>query len=180
MSNPITPPAPTTPPAAQTSTVQIWLIVGILAAQLIAAFFYLGTLDLSGYLSATMDMASYSSDPESILALYGFIFTPGYAVVLVLGFLGYVGTVALAYFDSRTLEARGVVKPFHWALAFIPSYGSLVYVIGRSVVVRRRTGSGLAPLWAYIAVFVLGTIGSLVISFVIVADVMTDFSDYLG
>lgn len=43
-------------------------------------------------------------------------------------------------------------SPFPWAFSFI---SSIVYVIGRSVVVRRRTGKGISPLWVVIAVYLL-------------------------
>jgi hypothetical protein len=62
----------------------------------------------------------------------------------------YVFAVILGYLDSRELKRRGVPYPFAWGWAFF----DVVYVIGRAVVVRRRTGKGLAPLWVYIAVVV--------------------------
>ena len=55
----------------------------------------------------------------------------------------------------RELKKRGVQQPFHWAFAFLTS---IVYVIGRSVVVKRRTGGGLAPLWVYIVELILSFI----------------------
>jgi len=99
-------------------------------------------------------------------------------VLLALTFVAYAGTIVLAYFDYRTLLGRGIPSPFSWALAFIPSYGSLVYLIGRSVVVRRRTGSGLAPLWVYVGLFVFGLVGSLIWSFWLVADLISELSQF--
>jgi len=150
--------AMTAPPATATNTTQIWAIVGIFALQLVVTLAFLATFDWNGYISASVN-------PSSPLDVYGYLLTPGYLATQVLAFVVYGGTVALAYFDSKQLAARGVERPFQWALAFIPSYGSMVYIIGRSVVVRRRTGGGLGPLWAYIAVFVVGTIASLVVVF---------------
>ena len=77
-----------------------------------------------------------------------------------IGFVLFGILVLLAGLDFRALRAGGVVRPFHWAWAFL---GSIVYIIGRTVVVRRRTGSGVAPLWVYIGLIV----GYLVASFVI-------------
>ncbi len=68
--------------------------------------------------------------------------------------------IVLAALDFRALKARGVPAPFHWAWAFL---GSLVYVIGRAVVVRRRTGTGLVPLWVYLIVTVAYIITTLAI-----------------
>ena len=50
---------------------------------------------------------------------------------------------------SRELAARGFVRPFPWAWTFL---SSLVYVIGRHVVIRRRGGRILAPLVVTIAI----------------------------
>ncbi|WP_201423156.1 hypothetical protein, partial [Xanthomonas perforans] len=63
-------------------------------------------------------------------------------------------TVLFAFLDWRQLRARGVDRPFHWAFSFfVLVIGSgLVYIIGRGVILRRRTGSGLGPIWAAVAV----------------------------
>lgn len=69
--------------------------------------------------------------------------------------------IILSTADTRELKRRGVEKPFHWAftiLGIIP-LASLVYFIGRTVVVKRRTGRGLAPLFVWI--------GSLAVSFAV-------------
>jgi hypothetical protein len=75
-----------------------------------------------------------------------------------LGWLIYGVGVVLAYFDRKWLLARGFDRPFHWAFAFIPAP---VYPIGRSVVVKRRSGRGIAPMWATIGIFALGVIISI-------------------
>jgi len=69
--------------------------------------------------------------------------------------------IVLAIADTHELKRRGVEKPFHWAftiLGIIP-IASLVYFIGRTVVAKRRTGRGLAPLFVWI--------GCLVVSFAV-------------
>ena len=95
---------------------------------------------------------------------------------IALSFVVYAGTVVLALLDYRELTARGVPKPFHWALSFIPSYGYLVYLIGRTVVVKSRTDRGLGPIWLAIAVFVFGV----VLALVMFAQMMTAMTDVLG
>jgi hypothetical protein len=116
------------------------------------------------------------TNPSSIIdAQLAFFTSPAYLGTIALSLLIYAGTVVLALLDYRVLAARGLPKPFHWALAFIPSYGYLVYVIGRSVVVKSRTDRGLGPLWVTIAVFVL----SLVLSFVLVYQMMAAMSSLL-
>ena len=73
----------------------------------------------------------------------------------------------LGWLDWRQLRRQGVPKPFHWAWGFFTfaGGGTLVYLIGRSVVVRRRTDQGLAPLWAGIVVYVAIVVASIVWTF---------------
>ena len=47
------------------------------------------------------------------------------------------------------IERDGMERPFHWAWALL-SPG--IYVVGRSIVARRRTGSSLAPMWVWAAI----------------------------
>ena len=68
------------------------------------------------------------------------------------GLFLWLAGVGVAVLDWRALKARGIDRPFHWAWAIL---WSLVYVIGRSVVARRRTGTGFAPMWTTIALQVL-------------------------
>jgi hypothetical protein len=75
-------------------------------------------------------------------------------VVNLLSLLIYAAVVVLAYLDHRWLLRTGYTRPFHWAWAFL----STVYPIGRSVVVRRRSGRGIAPMWVAIAIAALGLI----------------------
>jgi len=67
--------------------------------------------------------------------------------------------VALAFHDRRALLTAGYVRPFHWAWAFLYSG---VYIVGRSVIVQRRIGRGLAPIWAWVGVTVLGSVVAVV------------------
>ncbi|WP_382309849.1 DUF2510 domain-containing protein [Herbiconiux sp. UC225_62] len=80
-------------------------------------------------------------------------------VVNLLSLLLYAATVVLAYFDHRWLLRAGYVRPFHWAWAFL----NPVYPIGRSVVVRRRSGRGIAPMWVSIAIAAIGLIIAIVL-----------------
>ncbi|MCU1551458.1 MAG: hypothetical protein JWR36_2018 [Glaciihabitans sp.] len=101
--------------------------------------------------------SSIATDPSvahSNLLMMQMIYSPAYFGLLGLGLLGYAASVVFGWLDWRTLKARGVPSPFHWAWSFLEA--PLVYIIGRSVVVRRRTGRGLGPLWLLIAVVVVG------------------------
>ena len=62
-----------------------------------------------------------------------------------------IGLAALAaYFDWRALRRHGIIRPFPWGWGFLAG----VYIVGRAVVVRRRVGRGLAPLWVAVVLFV--------------------------
>lgn len=143
----------------RTDTVWIWVLVLIPLLNLLATALF----DWRGYVQSSLD-SSLSQDPNASLTQFTY---PGYALVQLLNFLVYGATVVFAWLDWRALKQRGIVKPFHWAWAFL---SSIVYVIGRSVVVRRRARGGLAPLWVFIAVVVVG----FVISAVVVGSAFTD------
>lgn len=98
------------------------------------------------------------TDPTSaVAATFGIFLAPGYLIALFGGFIVYGLNAFFAYRDYTYLASVGVVRPFFWAWTFL---SSVVYVIGRSVVVGRRTGGrGKAPMWI--------AIGSVVFSFVI-------------
>jgi hypothetical protein len=83
------------------------------------------------------------SDPTgmSSFAIYA---NPAYWLAVLGGWVAYGVCAWFAYLDWRDLGRREVPKPFHFAWVFL---SSVVYVIGRSVIVRRRTGSGIAPMW---------------------------------
>ncbi|MET0956056.1 MAG: DUF2510 domain-containing protein [Cryobacterium sp.] len=86
-----------------------------------------------------------------------------------LSFLVWGTSVALAFHDRRTLLRAGYVRPFHWAWAFLYSG---VYIIGRSIIVQRRIGRGLAPIWAWVGTSVLGLIVSVGILVPMFADLL--------
>jgi len=115
-------------------------------------------------------------EPGSVMDAQFAIFTsPAYLAAVGSGLVIYGVSVLLAYLDHRALVAREVPKPFHWAWAFIPSYGTLVYPIGRTVVIKGRTGRGLGPIWVMIGVFLAG----LIVSLVMVAQMMSAMTGML-
>lgn len=136
----------------KTGTLWIWLIVLLP----IISFIPILTIDWRSYMQSMMLSSTYSS--MAALQLFS---SPGYVVALLLSFVLFAATIVFALLDTRELTRRGVVSPFHWAFAFI---GSTVYVIGRSVVVKRRTGGGLAPMWVLIGVVLLSFVVSILIT----------------
>ncbi|MCM0618606.1 DUF2510 domain-containing protein [Paenarthrobacter sp. MSM-2-10-13] len=102
------------------------------------------------------------------------MYTPGYFLLMGASFLSYGLSVFFAFLDRQRLLKSGVVRPFHWAWAFL---SALVYVIGRSVIVRKvAPNRGLWPVWATIAVFVI----SMVITGIWMSNFMQSVYSQLG
>jgi len=149
------------PAGAMTNTVWIWLTILL---PLVAVLPLLG-VDWGTY--ATAVAANPNNTTQADLALYT---SPPMLAAIVLGLITIPLVILFSYLDWRALASAGVPQPFHWAFAFfyLAISTTAVYVIGRVVVVRRRTGTGLAPLWAQIAAIVV----SWIIVGVVVAQVL--------
>lgn len=134
------------PEGTKTNTPWIWLIVLLPLATLIP----LGFVNWGG-------MFDYDfNDPTSVYTSQLAVFlSPGYITAIVLSPVVYGLNALFAYLDWKQLGKNGVPRPFHFAWVFL---SSLVYVIGRSVVVKRRTGQGFAPFWAAMATLLIGLI----------------------
>lgn len=128
----------------------IWLIAVLPALANIPLYF----LDLSKYI--VVDPSTGAANRTAMFALYT---DPVYLTAILTGWLVYGVMVVMAFLDRRALMAAGHSRTFHWAWAFL---AAIVYVIGRSVMVRRQTGRGFAPMWVVIAVTVANVIGGLV------------------
>jgi Protein of unknown function (DUF2510) len=127
----------------------------------------------------------YLSDPSALSSVSGFesgylmsVFSPGYFVILFGGWVMYGLMAVFAWRDAVWLRAQGVVRPFAWPWVFL---GSAVYVIGRSVIVRRVAAPrGLAPIWGLIAVMVVGFIVVAFWMVSIMSGVASNLPDYSG
>lgn len=142
----------TAPAGTEWNTVWIWLIVLMPVVSIFSIF----AIDVRSMFSADI-----MNDPTAMMFA---IYTPGYFVILALGWIIYALSVWFSYLDWRELGRRGVPRPFHWAWSFLQSG---VYPIGRSVIARRRIGRGISPMWV--------TIGVLVLSFIVVTVWMVYF-----
>lgn len=157
---------PQLPEGTKVDTAWIWVVALATFVSCIPLFFF----DFAGYMRATMALgpgdSALASPASTILAFY--------AITWTLGLLVWALQVVGAYRDYRHLLAIGVVRPFHWAFAFIPY--ALVYLIGRHVVVRKTVRTAGAPLWTHVALLVLTTIGIFVWMMVVVVQIMNEFS----
>lgn len=141
----------TAPEGTPWNTVWIWLIIFVP---------YIPTAGI--FLVDWPSMLSFTYSPMSSgMATLGILASPAYLLTSLGGFVVYGLAVWFAYLDYRELERRSVPRPFHWAWTFLSSG---VYPIGRSVIVRRRTGRGISPMWVTIALMVLSFIFSIAFS----------------
>jgi hypothetical protein len=106
------------------------------------------------------------------------MYTPGYFVILGLGWVLYGLGVFLSSRDWLWLKRQGVVRPFHWAWAFL---GGVVYVIGRSVIVRRVAAPrGLTPIWVSLGVFLAGAVITIVWAVTLTVSIMDQLRPGIG
>jgi len=123
------------PPETPVHTPWVWLVLLLPLLNVLASLATLGTVT-----------ASLGTLGQSGTALA----SPGYVISFLLGWVVLALSVVFSWLDYRTLERRGVDRPFHWAWSFL---AWPVYTIGRAVIVRRvADGRGTAVLWASIAV----------------------------
>lgn len=145
------------PPAVRrdirTGTVWIWLITLSPLLSTVTLFVWNIPADVDVLLHdiarQAYDTGPFDTTILSIVATRGLIW---YLIVLAVSALVYAAGVAMSARDAAVLRRRGVVDPFPWAWAFLA--GS-IYVIGRTVIARRRTGSDLGMLWVEIGLIVL-------------------------
>ena len=124
-------PALKAPEGTSPSTPFVWLIALLPVISLALAIAQLVTID--ELVATTLDADGTSITPFDLL---------NYGVSLLLA----AATVLFAFFDARTLAARGVPRPFHWAWSFFAFLFYPLYLFGRAIVINRRTGSGLAGI----------------------------------
>ena len=152
------------PEGTKTGTVWIWL-VAVLPLFTYVSFFF---IDFGSIFRAAL------ADPTNPLAMYAAMFTPAVVISTVIGWLLLAAGIVFSVLDYRALKARGLPKPFHWGFAFfaLAGYG-IVYAIGRGVIVRSRTGSGMAPTIVAIVVFALGFVITIIWTLVVTQQMMT-------
>jgi hypothetical protein len=154
---------------APTGTVWVWLIVLLPLVNLPLLF----VLDVPGYMRAILD-AGISGDRQAIGGIL-FAYLPPALLISLTGLLANALTVMFAWLDWRALRRRGIPDPFLWVWVLL---GLAIYVIGRGVVLRRRTGHGLGPVWVVIAVEVVALVVVSVWSSMLVSGMAQVFLSY--
>jgi len=148
-----------------TDTVWIWLIIFLPLLGVVP----LVLIDWHRVMELSM-AAQNSLDPAAQLAVYS---DPWYIVSSLSGWVILALVVLFAYLDRRELLRRGFAQPFHWAWAFFAFVSILVYVIGRSVVVKRRSGRGMAPMWVAIALNIALIVAGIIWGVSLVAEIIS-------
>jgi hypothetical protein len=148
------------PEGTAVDTIWIWLIVALPVLSVLPLFFW----DFEAYLEQSM-----SPSTSAMLTALGPYTDPWYLALTFGGWIVYGLSVWFAALDSAALARLGYQRRFHWAWAFL---SSLVYVIGRSVVVRRQAGRGYLPMAAAIALTVVLAIGVIVWIVVLMVNVV--------
>jgi hypothetical protein len=155
---------PALPASTPVYTPYIWLIVFLPVLSSLTLFLYRPSFRL------TEIGGVQTIDPTSM-------FTPGYVALLLLGMVVYALSIVFAALDHRALARAGVVRPFHWAFAFL----GVVYTIGRSVIVHQvARPRGLAPVWATIGVILFQIVISFVWSALVTAQLTSQLSNLPG
>ena len=149
----LTAPAPElrAPEGTDWNTLWVWLILVLPLLSSVRLLF----IDWGSFID--WDSMLQLSDPTGMNTFRNFL-SPTFLFSTVGGVILYGLGVWFAYLDWRELSRRLVPGPFPWAWAILYS---IAYVIGRSVVVRRRTGRGAGPMWAAIATIVLTSVFSI-------------------
>ncbi|PPL19780.1 DUF2510 domain-containing protein [Microterricola pindariensis] len=138
---------------APTTGWQIWAIVLMPLVSLLLLF----TWDFRSFLQFVLENPDVS---EATLLM-----NPGYALMTLGSWALAAALIVFAVLDWRWLGRQGYPRRFHWAWAILSSF---VYVIGRSIVVKRQAGRGLAPIWVALAVNVITAVAAIAWVFAII------------
>jgi len=149
------------PAGTQPNSIWVWLISVVSLASGIVGIAY--TSDLGHMLEQTM------SGPYASLQLYT---EPGIWIQIAIVYIALGAIVVFSWFDSRYLRRIGLLRPFHWAWAFL---SPLAYMIGRPVIASRAVAGSYWPLWLFAAITILLT----TISSAIAVTELTQFMNLL-
>lgn len=161
---------PALPEGARIDTGWVWVVALLNLVQTIPLFFF----DMGGYVRAIVDVGETGNAGVLTNAVGGYFLF--FAIFGVVGWIAYGFLVFAAYRDYRHLVAIGVVRPFHWAFAFIPY--PLVYLIGRHVVLRKVSRTAGWPLWAHVASYLVIFIGTFVWTYVMMQAIFDAIPSY--
>lgn len=163
------PPRPQLPPGTPVGTVWVWLMVLLPLVNTALLPF------LRPDVSPVVISLSGEPTPEAVIRdMLSLVGGPLYFVLILVSWVTAAAVIVFAWLDHRDLTRRGVERPFHWAWTFL---GTLVYVIGRTVILRPIAARrGAAPLWTAIAVTVVSYAVAIAWSITLVTAIIQDIS----
>jgi hypothetical protein len=156
---PLRAPDGTSPNTLWVWLIALWPVLSLLS--LVPTLFYLQGIADTDYTNSNAVIAAALS--------------PAYFLIAAAGLVVYLVLALFSALDYRALTRAGVPQPFHWAWAFLSGW---IYVIGRGVVVRRRTGRGLAPMWVFIALEIAIFAVSFVIAIIFTIEITSQLSRF--
>lgn len=143
----------------------VWVVALVSFATL--PFIFL--LDVESYIAASL-----TGDVAGMMSFVG-----GTMLLSVVSYVTAGVGILAAYQDWKRLKSLGVVRPFHWAFAFLALVvGLIVYLIGRHVVLRKVTRPSGAPLWVHIALIVASLVFSILWIVAVMQGVMADIGNF--
>lgn len=154
---PSAPPVAARPSAPGVDTNTIWIYLAILASTL--PVFSIFLLDYNNFVATMISLDESGRGGDAEAAAVALQWVGGILLITLLSYVLLGVSVLFSWLDYRELKRRGVERPFHWGFAFFALVISIgVYIIGRTVVLKRETGSGLTALWVWIGSIVLSII----------------------
>jgi Protein of unknown function (DUF2510) len=163
------------PDGTNVQTPWIWLNVLLPLLGLVPLFF----IDTQSIIRTAM---ADPTDPSAAMqAQFAFMFQPAILAAYAISFLVMALTILFAFLDWRELKRRGVPAPFQWAFSFLALAGfGIVYPIGRSVVVKRRTGVSDRVLLVAILTIVLSFVVAIFWTVLFINQMMGAIGDLPG
>jgi len=166
------------PPAkvhVETNTVWVWLAI----AASVVPFLTLFLMDWNGYIDGIVAASSGYGGGAQLLQ-----WELHTLAISSIAWIALVAFIVFSWLDWRELRQRGVPAPFHWAWSFFAllNAGLAVYMIGRAVVLIRRTErGGWPPLWVWIGATVIGYIVAILWMFQVLGETFSRLGGlYLG
>lgn len=157
-------PAYAMPAKVQVDTNTVWVWLAIVASVL--PFTVLFLIDWNGYIDVLSSSARSYGQAAGVMQ-----WEVRTLAVSSISWIAIGAYIVFCWLDWRELRKRGVPAPFHWGWSFFAliSLGLAVYMIGRAVVLGRRTvAGGRLPLWVWIGV----TVVAYIIAFVWIFSLM--------
>lgn len=160
------------PEGTRVDNAWVWVVSLVYLLGTFSLFFF----DMTGYMRAIFDAQLTGSTSALAEVMTGYLVF--FLLSWLLGLALWGLTIFAAFRDYKHLQAIGVVRPFHWAFAFIPY--TIVYLIGRHVVLRKVSRTAGWPLWAHIGSYVIVILISIIWSLVMVQAMLAEIPSYLG